>query len=286
MEKEVVNVQNFDLKETLTCGQTFTWSRTQGELYGNGEDVFYNFYNRKPVITWQKDNQLHIKTKADIEEVKKALGLQHSLENIFDSFPEDPLLEKAREKLWGLRIVQDEFFPCLISYLLSPQMRIPRIKEMYNRIAEEYGEEIEFEDVKMHRFPTPEELAKASEEELRDLGVGYRAEYIDKTTDILLQDFEPDTLRQMSYGKARKEMKKLYGVGNKVADCILLFSQGFYQAYPLDTWAKKAVKKHYPELHADNYTQTSENMRKYFGENSGYAQEYIFHAARKGLIEL
>ena len=281
-----IKAEDFDLELTLTCGQTFCWHRTKGELYGKGESKFYTFRDERPLIVEQGEDKLQVETELKREKVEEALGLHHDLEEIFEVFPKDERLEKAREELWGLRIVQDEFFPCLISYLCSPQMRIPRIKKMHNEIAREYGEVRELNGGELLRFPTQEELSRASEDELRELGIGYRAKYVSETMNILEDGFEHSEMDEMSYLEARKHLKSLYGVGDKVADCVLLFSKGFYQAYPLDTWALQAVEKHYPEHHSDDYDEASENLRNHFGKYSGYAQEYIFHAARKGIIEV
>jgi N-glycosylase/DNA lyase len=286
VQKFKIPAEDFDLETTMTCGQTFCWHRMEGELYGEGKDEFYTFRNGEPLIVRQKGGELHAETTLSREQVKEALGLHHDLNDIFSQFPEDPRLEKAKKELWGLRIVQDEFFPCLISYLCSPQMRIPRIKKMHNDMAREFGEVREVNGVEMLRFPTQEELSEASEGQLRELGIGYRAKYIVETLDILQNGFDHSELDSMSYEEAREHMKNLYGVGDKVADCVLLFSKNFHEAYPLDTWALQVVEKHYPEHHSDDYGEASENLREHFGEYSGYAQEYIFHAARKGIIEV
>ncbi|MFB6115711.1 MAG: DNA-3-methyladenine glycosylase [Candidatus Nanohalobium sp.] len=300
MEEFKISAENFDLEETMTCGQTFCWHRINGELYSDGSEDqgsseaedseesskphFYTFKDGKPIVVEEVDGELHVKTEADRETVEKALGLNHDLEEIFDTFPEDENLEKAKKEMWGLRVVQDDFFPCLVSYLCSPQMRIPRIKEMHNKIAKEFGETVEFDGHQLLRFPTLEELSEASEDDLRDLGVGYRAKYIIESMEILNDGFEPEFPED--YEEAREKMKELYGVGDKVADCVLLFSQEQLEAYPIDTWAMKAIKEQYPELHSDDYDELSRNMRDHFGPYSGYAQEYIFHAARNGIIEV
>ncbi len=286
MESFYIPAEDFDLELTMTCGQTFCWHRMNGELYGEGGSNFYTFRNGKPLIVEEKEDRLFVETELSRPEVEEALGLHHDLDEIFSGFPEDRRLEKAKMELWGLRIVQDEFFPCLISYLCSPQMRIPRIKKMHDEIAREYGAVENIEGQRLLRFPFQEELSKASEDELRELGVGYRAKYIAETLDIMEESFDHGKMDGMSYGRAREYLKNLYGVGDKVADCILLFSKGFYQAYPLDTWALKVVERHYPEHNSDDYDEASENLRKHFGDYSGYAQEYIFHAARKGIIEV
>ncbi|MFB6199522.1 MAG: DNA-3-methyladenine glycosylase [Candidatus Nanohaloarchaea archaeon] len=285
MRKLEIPTQNFDLKETLTCGQTFNWNRLKGELYGEGSNKFYTFRNGKPLIAHQQKQTLFVETELSRAEVEKALGLDHSLEQVFSRFPEDKKLEKAYQEFQGLRIVQDEFFPTLISYLLSPQMRIPRIKQTRDRIAEKYGETVEHNGYELKRFPTQEQLAKVSEQEFRDLGAGYRAKYIAETMKILENSFKTEQLDSLSYSEAKQRLKQLYGVGDKVADCVLLFSLGFHEATPLDTWAKKALKQHYPQLHSDDYAETVENLQNRFGEKAGYAVEYLFHAARQDVLE-
>lgn len=284
MNEFKISTENFDLEETMTCGQTFAWHRINGKLYEDGEPHFYTFKNGKPIVVEEKEGELHVKTEASRKTVKQALGLNHDLEEIFDTFPEDENLEKAKQEMWGLRVVQDDFFPCLVSYLCSPQMRIPRIKQMHNQIAKNFGETVKFDGHQLLRFPTLEELSEASEDDLRDLGVGYRAKYIVESMKILQDGFSPEFSED--YEEAREKMKELYGVGDKVADCVLLFSQEQLEAYPIDTWAMKAVQSQYPDLHSDDYDELSRNMRDYFGEYSGYAQEYIFHSARNGIIEV
>ena len=287
MNKHSIKTDHFDIELTLTCGQTFCWHRVDGELYGDGGKEFYSFRNGKPVLIRKKEDSIEAETELPESEVREMLGLHHDLQEMFDQFPEDEPLEKAKNEYWGLRIVQDEFFPCLISYLCSPQMRIPRIKEMHNKIAEKYGEKSEFNGIEAYRFPTPEQLGEATEDELRDLGVGYRAKYIVETVKIINEtDFSHEKVREMEYTDAREEMKRLYGVGDKVADCVLLFSLGFVEAAPIDTWGHKVLEKHYPDLYTDDYDKISINMREYFGEKAGYAQEYLFHAVRNGVLEV
>lgn len=285
MKQFTLKPENFDLEATMTCGQTFCWHRINGELYGDGPNKFYTFKNQEPVIVKETEEGLKVETRLEREQVEEALGLDYDLEKIFGGI-KDEKIQKAREEFWGLRVLQDDFFPCLISYLCSPQMRIPRIKQMFNDMAREWGGTVEHNDHELLRFPTQQELSEASEEELRDLGVGYRAKYIVETLDILNDGFDHEEVRQMEYEDAREKMKELYGVGDKVADCVLLFSLGFKEAAPIDTWGKKALKAHYPEIHSDKYDEVSRNMRDYFGEHAGYAQEYIFHAARNGILEV
>lgn len=285
MKELQIEPKNFDLEQTLTCGQTFCWHRFNGELYGDGEPRFYTFKKGEPIIVEQSDDEINVSTELDRETVLKTLGLDHDLDQVFSGFPEDRKIFDAREEFSGLRIIQDDFFPCLISYILSPQMQIPVIKQRFNQMARKYGEKVEFNGEELLKFPNREQLSEATEEELRDLGVGYRAEYVVKSIDIL-EEIDEEELRKMDYGEAKEELKKLHGVGNKVADCVLLFSLGYHEATPLDTWAKKAVEYHYPDIHSKKYEETSENLREHFGPKAGYATEYLFHAARQGVISV
>ena len=278
--------ENIDLELTLTCGQTFCWHRMDGDLYGDGGSRFYTIQNGEPLIAEETDRGIEIDTRLTEGKVREILDLDTDLKDTFQKFPDHEALEKAREELWGLRIVSDEFFPCLISYLCSPQMRIPRIKKMHNDIARKYGGKIDHEGQKLLRFPTPEELSEASEEQLRELGVGYRSGYIVETTEMVVNGFDHEELEGKEYEEAKKELKKLHGVGGKVADCVLLFSKGFHEAYPLDTWAMKTLEEHFSDLHHEDYEKCSENLREHFGEKCGYAQEYLFHASRNGILEV
>lgn len=281
-----ISAENFDLELTMTCGQTFCWHRLNGELYQEKqekESKFYTFRKDKPIIVEQRESNVIANTELSKNQVITALGLNVDIEEVLNSLPADKELQTSAKELKGMRIIQDEFFPCLISYLCSPQMQIPRIKKMHNRIAEKYGETIEVNGYELKKFPELEQLSKASEADLRELGLGYRAKYVVETTKILEE--EGLTISD-EYEQAREDLKRLYGAGDKVADCVLLFSLGFSEAYPLDTWALKAVDEYYPELHDDNYSKASKNLREYFGKYAGYAQEYLFHASRKGIIEV
>ncbi|MFB6215834.1 MAG: DNA-3-methyladenine glycosylase, partial [Candidatus Aenigmatarchaeota archaeon] len=133
---------------------------------------------------------------------------------------------------------------------------------MHDAISKKYGERIEYNGVAGYRFPTPEELGEATEDELRELGVGYRAKYIIESTKMINNGFSPEKVKNLEYEEAREKMKELYGVGDKVADCVLLFSLGFLEACPLDTWAQQALDAHFPDLVGKNYEETSANMRE------------------------
>jgi len=265
-----------DLKKTLECGQTFSWRKEEDD----GRTKYYTARNGGVLKIWQEGEKLYFDNYGEGVDPRKVLRLDDSLEEIYKTLKKDEFMERSVAVNHGLRIVRDDFFPCLIAYITSSQMQIPRIKRVQRDISEKYGKPIVF-DEEYYRFPGPEELAMVPEEDLRSLSIGYRAGYIKRTAEMVRDGVvNKEELGSMGYEDAREELKRLSGVGNKVADCVLLFSLDFMEAFPVDTWIKKVIRKKYPELYSKNYEKLSENMRSYFGKYAGYAQEYLFHYGR------
>ncbi len=280
-----VPAEELDLGTTLEVGQTFSWyKKKDGNLYTSDGEKYYTTSEGELLVIWQENDKIHYKATGGMEnQINKRFRLDESLVNIKKRLKgKDKFLDRALETYEGLRILNDDFFPCLISYLCSPQMRIPRIKNMFNSLAERYGTKVQVNGKTYLQFPTVDQLSEASEEELRDLGIGYRAKYIVETVEQLMNgEVSLEEIKDMDYREAHDEIKKLYGVGDKVADCVLLFGAGKLEAFPVDTWIKKAVKKHYPEMYDKNYRKLGDNFRDFFGEKyTGYAQEYLFHYMR------
>ncbi len=279
----------FDLQKTMQCGQTFCWHKVNGDpLYepsdGDDQTKFYTTVNGEAVIVWQDETgDLHYETSGDIERpVESLFRLHDPIDEIIDHIRKDDLMAEAVDNHRGLRLVQDEFLPCLISYLCSPQMQIPRIKEMFDNIVDKYGDTIEHDGRTYKQFPSLYELSDVSERELRRMGLGYRSKYVQSAIRHLIKGkVKQDELEEMDYHDAHEEIQKINGVGDKVADCVLLFSLGKMEAFPLDTWAWRAIEQHYPEHHDEDYRTTADNMRSYFQEYPGYAQEYLFHHIRE-----
>lgn len=276
-----------DLDKTMRCGQTFCWNTVSGEpLYGegaSGPDKYYTTVDGEIVILWQEDNQLHYEATGDINrDVKSLLRLHEPLDDVLDNINKDDVMAEAIDNHRGIRLVQDEFVPCLISYLCSPQQQIPRIKELFDSIMDKYGREVEHNGHTFTQFPSLYELSNVSERELRRMGLGYRAKYVKSAIRHLIKGkVVEEELREMDYQEAHEEIQQINGVGDKVADCVLLFSLGKMEAFPLDTHAWDAIEEHYPDHHDDDYHATAENMREYFGRDyAGYAQEYLFHHIR------
>ena len=290
-----------DLYLTLESGQTYLWRRGDGRMYAGEQrpGVWYSTVVDGHVIrVRQHEGVLEWESTTDATDlVRRLLCLEDDLEAIVANAPNDPLLREAYETHRGLRLVEDPSFGCLISFICSAQMRVSRIHRMVSALATEYGEAIRWNGETYHAFPTPDRLARATEEELRELGLGYRAPYVVRTAEMVASgEAHPEDARDLSYEEAREYLTQFVGVGEKVADCVLLFSLGFGEAVPLDTWIKTAIEEHYPECDRGNYAETSRAIRERFGvsasggssdtsdggQYAGYAQTYVFHHLRTG----
>ena len=153
---------------------------------------------------------------------------------------------------------------------------------MQRTMAREFGTELEFDGETYHAFPTPDQLAAATEADLRACSLGYRAPYVARTAELVAEgERHPEAARGREFEAAREYLKGFMGVGDKVADCVLLFSLGYLEAVPLDTWIQTAITEHYPDCEKGSYAETSRAIRERFGgQYAGYAQTYVFHYLR------
>ncbi|CCQ32839.1 8-oxoguanine DNA glycosylase protein [Halorhabdus tiamatea SARL4B] len=290
----------FDLQSTVESGQTFRWTREDGRSYEEsdayGGDAWYatvvvgdgpasDERDLDVVRVRQTDDRLEWEASFDAEAtLRRRLRLDDDLPAIRDATPSDPLLETAFDRYWGLRLVRDPPFATLIAFICSAQMRVERIHEMQRALEERFGESITFDGEEYYAFPTPERLAEATEAELRDLGLGYRAPYVQRTAEMVAEGTaHPQEATDLAYEDAREYLAQFVGVGEKVADCVLLFSLGFIEAVPLDTWIRSTIEEYYPECDRGSYAETSRAIRERFGgEYAGYTQTYVFHHLRNG----
>ena len=320
----------FDLQSTLESGQTYLWTRADGDGYADeaahGGDAWYEtVLPPTPGLTdlatvvrarqlggvddgtieWEAggvpadaDGAAAPTEAVDGEAIlTHLLRLDDDLDAIYDATDDLLLLDRAYERYRGLRLVRDPPFPCLISFICSAQMRVSRIFGMQESLRETYGTPVDLGDRTLYAYPTPEALADATEEELRELSLGYRAPYVQRTAVMVASgEARPEDARGLPYEAARDALTEFVGVGDKVADCVALFSLGYLQAIPLDTWIQTAIGDYFPDCEGGNYAETSRAIRErlgadlperddVFGESgvdayAGYAQTYVFHHLR------
>jgi len=196
----------------------------------------------------------------------------------------DKLMEDSISFAPGLRIIRDPFFPCLISFICSIRNNIPSIRRLTQSLRERYGTIYKFRGKKTYYgMPTPSQLSEATIEELESLRLGWRAQFIKRTTESVVSgEIVPEHLKKLEYEEAHESLKSLHGVGDKVADCVCLFSLGFLEAFPIDVWIERVIQKQYGIFTktGNSYRKKSKAAREYFGPYAGYAQEYLYYFSR------
>ena len=292
----------FDLQATVESGQSYLWNRADGgtydDLHAHGGDEWYETVvapipgvidERVPLRVRHEggvhDGTIHWESTTDaVPLLEHLFRLDDDLDAILDSTPDLPLLDRAYDAYEGMRLTRDPVFPCLISFICSAQMRVARIHGMQRRLRETYGDVVDLDGEPYHAFPTPDQLAARTESELRGLSLGYRAPYVRRTAEMVASgEADPAEASALPYEDARESLTRFVGVGDKVADCVLLFSLGFLEAVPLDTWIRTTIEEYYPDCERGNYAETSRAIRERFGGNyAGYAQTYVFYYLRAG----
>jgi len=277
----------FDLDATLCCGQAFRWNSLGGWWYGVVKDNVFKIRQIGEELEFEN---------ADVDFVKDYFGLHDDLPKIFLHISKDEHVKAAVEAFKGLRILRQDSWECLISYICATYKSIPAIRQMLLNLSKKHGERRVFDGQVFYTFPTPEKLANTIVGELAKCGLGYRAKHVSETAQkVYRNNFELESLKKMPYEKAKRELLTFPGVGLKVADCVLLFSLGKLEAFPVDVWIKRVILKYYANyfpsefiskisgkksLTALEYEKLNLFGRRYFGEYAGYAQEYLFHYER------
>jgi N-glycosylase/DNA lyase len=289
----------FSLEYTLDSGQAFRWERKGEWWYGVVSGGVLKFRQEGDVLYCETSDE-----KLDSSFVRRYLGLETDMRHVLSSVMKDSVMTRAFQKFYGMRIMAQERWECLASFVLATNSNIPRIKRMVSSLSERYGPPLEYEGTTHHLFPTPAVLADASVSELEECGLGYRAAFIKRVAASVEEgriDFSE--VAMLDYERAREALlsrlfgeKLLLGVGPKVADCVLLFSCGMYEAFPVDVWVARALLTYYPSLlerrlleklsshkprlSAGDYCSLSSAARSYFGPYAGYAQQYLFMLSR------
>ncbi|MBT8508120.1 hypothetical protein AZH53_06835 [Methanomicrobiaceae archaeon CYW5] len=275
--------QPFDLDPTLSCGQVFRWERSGSTWYGA--------IDNKPVVIRQSGTLL---TYAGCSEAAliRYFGLDVDLEAVLRSAGDDGYLEAAARRHRGLRIIRQDPWECLVSYLCAQNTSIPHIQRMLRNLCSRAGEEVCGPAGTGHAFPAAEVVAALPAEEKKACAFGYRAGYIHRTAEAVAVDAQwSERIREMEYEDARREMMRFPGVGPKVADCILLFGFQRYESFPVDVWVRSIMHTCYGvgsqarTLTPKEYETIRRFGQRYFGLYAGYAQEYLF-ADREHLIRV
>ncbi|TBR24295.1 MAG: DNA repair protein [Candidatus Nitrosotenuis sp.] len=264
-----------NLDQTINSGQVFLWKKLDDTWYGvDGQNVFAA--SQGNISSLEKD-EIDFFRKGD------------DLERIFKDISKDRTIKSAVKKFSGLRLLRQDPFQCYISFIVSSNSSIQNIRSSLYRICEKFGKKITFRGTKFYLFPEPKRLAKASNAELSSCGLGYRVSFVKKAaTSVTENEIDFDFLKKADYQTAKDALLGIFGIGNKVADCILLFSLDKLESFPLDRWILRSLQNYYPgrfsfdgkTLTDKKYQMLHSELVQYFGKYAGYSQQFLFKTIR------
>ena len=266
-----------DIEITINSGQVFLWYKIEDQWIGvDGQDIL--ILNQSP---------FRVRSSGSISNFFRE---DDNLEKILSNISRDKIVRKAVKQSQGLRLIRQDPFQCYISFICSSNSSIQNIKSMLENLCNKFGTKQEFNGYKLHTFPKPEILAKASIKDLIDCKLGFRAKYVKEASQAVNSckiDFA--WLKKADYLTALENLKKILGIGNKVADCILLFSLDKMEAFPIDRWTQRILLKYYKKdfdyitekpMTEKKYEKLHEEIVKYFGPYAGYSQQFLFKMER------
>ncbi len=270
----IENSKDFCLKQTFDCGQCFRWEQTDDSVF---EGVAFG---RVLSLKTEEDRIVLLNTNMeDYENIwAKYFDLSRDYSKIKQSLSSDTILKKAISSGEGIRILRQDPWETLVSFIISASNNIPRIKKIIGLLCEHFGKPL---GSRHFSFPDAKGLWGITEEDLSPIRAGFRAKYIvDAVNKVASGEIDLHKCEFLDTDSLKKELMKINGVGEKVADCILLFAFGRTEVFPVDVWIKNTMQKLYPEK-CSNLKQIRTAGRELFGEHCGIAQQYLFYHARE-----
>ena len=268
---------DINIHETINSGQIFLW-----ENYGNewfvidGHDVIMAKQKPFEIITFSK-------------KPKNFFREDDNYRKILKNITKDKIVKKASKYYPGLRVTRQDPFQCCISFIVSANSNIPNIRMRLQKLCRKFGKKIRFQKRDFYLFPEPKTLANAALQELKECKLGYRSKYVlDASRAIASEEIDFDELKKIGYEKCKESLLKLPGIGDKVADCVMLFSLDKFDAFPLDTWVIKILQKYYSDIFCidkktiskKRYEDVHHNAVEYFGKYAGYSQQFLYKMER------
>lgn len=275
----VFPVQDYALAETLRSGQAFRWRPISASWEGVVRGRWVRLTEEKGGI----EATVATPEVSDWTWLKTYLQVEADIGEITSSFPADEHMKKALAECPGLRLLKQEPWECLASFILSSTKQIVQIQQIVALVCERFGDPLPVPagTPPAFAFPGAERIGSLSEADLRCCKMGFRAPYLRETARMIAGgEINLESIGRMSIQEARAELMRLPGVGRKIADCVLLFAYHFQQAFPVDVWILKALRQLYFQRKRPSPRRLLEFTQTYFGPNAGYAQQYLFHYMR------
>jgi N-glycosylase/DNA lyase len=278
-------LHSIDAEMSVNSGQMFLWEK-EGEswygIYGSRVIRFSNVAGALKFASFPEDKEME----------RRMFRLDDDIESIRVQVSADPLVSRLVRTYGGLRLLRQDPEQCLFSFVCASNTNIPMIRRMLYALATKYGDTVMVDGREFHVFPSAKALGRTTEAELRACGLGYRARAVKAVAMAITSGaLDLESLATASYDEARTELLKIYGVGPKIADCVLLFSLEKLDAFPIDVWIARALAANYgwissakfgEKLTPRQYEEASRAARRYFGQYAGYAQQYLYYHMRQG----
>jgi N-glycosylase/DNA lyase len=294
----IFRVRDYDLAATLDSGQVFRWQRQSESWTGVVGKNFARLTQTGGGIVAETATGID-----DLDWLREFLQIKTDLDAVLKTFPDDEPMRAAVTVCRGLRLLRQDPWECLASFILSSTKQIVQIRQITSLLCERFGEPVEFcsgslrpsqslaggemsavIDRRYNSFPSPEKIACLTEAELRACKMGFRApSLLAAAREIAEGKFDLEKIRRLDYAEARAELMKLRGVGGKIADCVLLFAYGFDAAFPVDVWIERALQRLYFPRRRASEPRLRRFAATHFGPHAGYAQQYLFHYMRTKL---
>lgn len=268
----IEGLKDFNIEEILECGQCFRFIKL--------DDLKYSITALGRVLTAEQKGDSLTLYDCTAGEFEAKWRHYFDMDRDYGAIKEkisynDDIMRSAVNYAGGIRLLNQEPYECLLSFIISQNNNIPRIKGIIVAMSDKYGTD--------GNFPTLGQLSDVTEDDLFALKMGFRNKYIyDAVHKLLAGEVRLDTLIDMPCDEAREELKKIKGVGNKVADCVLLFSLGHREVFPIDVWVRRVVSELYFDGEEQSLNAIADFARNKWGELAGYAQQYLFYYARSG----
>lgn len=266
------SAEELNLKRTLECGQCFRWKQGQ-------DGRFYGVVDRMAVCAWEENGKVFLESsEEDAAFWNRYFGLELDYSKVLKHFHKDRILQKCIGHGYGIRILRQNVWETIISFICSANNNIPRIEKILQTLCMCFGEKFEWQGCNYYTFPTPQRLAELELKQFAPLRAGYRDKYILGTAKMIADGkLDLEGIQSLSTPQLRKELCKLPGVGPKVADCIMLFSMSRYEVFPKDIWTKRILHEAYE---VDN-GQEDLFVSSHFGIYAGIAQQYLYYYFRE-----
>ena len=266
-----LSVRDFNLEATLDSAQVFGFEKREGGVY---EGVL----NHSRVSLRQEGDCLHVDARLPVRWVEHYFDLTRDMGPLYDVLAEEERLAKSFQKFRGLRIIRQDSWEALAGFIISANNNFKRIQGIWKNLSRSLGKG-------EYYFPDAGQIARSSEKQLRDLGLGYRAPYLYRTSRMAANNPPMfDKIRSADYAEAKEQVMAFPGVGEKVADCVLLYGFGKHEAFPVDVWIWRIVRKLYFRNRRLTEKKVAEFGRRRWGTSAGYVQQYLFHGVRMGIL--